>query len=87
MIWFKLDIRCDLYNGCSTPTLLNERRKWKSPIPTKHYYLFLNNIRDYKSSSEITLFFFKQPSQNTSEPIIKLLFQIDFYIVLYNKTH
>jgi hypothetical protein len=42
---------------CSTPTLLNERQKWKSPISTKHYYLFLNIIRDYKSCSGIIIIF------------------------------
>ena len=42
---------------CSAPTLLNERRKWKSLIVTKHYYLFLNIIRDYKSSSENFFFY------------------------------
>jgi hypothetical protein len=43
---------------CSAPTLLNERRKWKSSIATKYYYLFLNNIRDYKSSGGINFFIF-----------------------------
>jgi hypothetical protein len=42
---------------CSAPTLLNERQKWKSPIATKHYYLILDIIRDYKSSSGIFFFF------------------------------
>jgi hypothetical protein len=44
--------------NCSAPTLLNERRKWKSPIATKHYYLILDIIRDYKSSSGFFFFFF-----------------------------
>jgi hypothetical protein len=34
---------------CNAPTLLNERRKWKSPITTKRYYPILDIIRDYKS--------------------------------------
>jgi hypothetical protein len=73
---------------CSAPTLLNERRKWKSPIVTKHYYLILNIIKDYKSSTtEYIYIFYKQPLRNTSELTIKLLYQTDFYIVLYNKTH
>jgi hypothetical protein len=45
-----------MHYQCSAPTLLNERRKWKSPIATKHYYLILDIIRDYKSSSEIFFF-------------------------------
>jgi hypothetical protein len=45
-------IDCD-WKLCSTLTLLNERRKWKSPIATKHYYLILDIIRNYKSSSGI----------------------------------
>jgi hypothetical protein len=48
---------------CSAPTLLNERRKWKSPIAIKHYYLILDIIRDYKSSSGIFFFFIYNPHQ------------------------
>jgi hypothetical protein len=44
------------FYNCSAPTLLNERRKWKSLIATKHYYLILNIIRDYKSNSGIPFF-------------------------------
>jgi hypothetical protein len=44
-----LKFMCNKYNSCNAPTLLNERRKWKSPIATKRYYLFLDIIRDYKS--------------------------------------
>jgi hypothetical protein len=43
-------MKCDMVDCiCNAPTLLNKRRKWKSPIATKRYYLILDIIRDYKS--------------------------------------
>jgi hypothetical protein len=48
-----------LVNGTNynVPSLLNERRKGKSLIPTKHYYLYLNVIRHYNFRSRINYYF------------------------------